>query len=236
MNHTPINGASGVRIIDLMYTDYHITPVFDIQAGSFSSYGGGTLKLGDGEEMVFYLNIAELNAEPSNVKIEWIPPPAGSSLDVREKKDGGHIILSTEGTNRYRIRHDTDYAPTDEFYLITRDLYYVTDEYKYVLTGISYYPYYDENGIPVQSVTRMVSGGYDNEGHEVYIYVANGPIYTNLRDITPQMPAPVFYRVTSSPDSEGYTYDSYYSVTVTRTNNTYQAKNKEGITRWAVDD
>jgi hypothetical protein len=142
--HSPISGASAQRTLDLMYTDYRITPVFDIQAGSFSNYTGGTLYLGDGEDMGFYFVISDQNADPSGVKIEWIPPPGSSSLDIREKKDNGHIILSTEGSNRYRIKHDTDYAPTENYYLITRDLFYdiFYEKYGYTNPGDVY------NGIP----------------------------------------------------------------------------------------
>jgi hypothetical protein len=229
-SHTPIGEASGQRIIDLMYTNYHITPTFDIQAGSFSSYSAGTLYLGDGEEMVFSLDINQLNAQPSGVKIEWIPPPGNGSLDIREKKNGGRIILSTEGTNRFRIKHDTDYAPTDDYYLISMYLFYDIDELSYTLTGAHYGPW--DNGYNLPTVLEYA--GYEEDGS--IIYRARGPVYTDLGSITPEMPDPKFYSYTTPPDSDGYTTTYYYLVTATRKKSTYSAKNREGITRWAVKD
>ena len=63
------------QIINSRYEQLTITPVFDFAAGTYSYFDGDdanpTLYLGDGEDVVFYLDIAEENATVDNITVTY---------------------------------------------------------------------------------------------------------------------------------------------------------------------
>ncbi len=142
--NTPIRRK---KYINSKYDSYTITPVFDFKSGSFSAYSGkgtgqgGTLTLGDGESILFYLDVAEPNANLSNIEIKF---QSGVGVDAnagRNPSNGGtisetenHIYFSGSGSNLtpettgtdgkayYRIGHNYDYTETG--YWVNGDAYF----------------------------------------------------------------------------------------------------------------
>jgi hypothetical protein len=121
------------QYIDLRYEDITITPVFDMEAGAFSYYDAktNTLYLGDGEQALFHLSIAEENVEMDNLQIFW-QSVNGANVDNQEIKNGGYVALTKEngtsnsGEQLWRIGHTLDHLSSSLFYLISKDLYYAT--------------------------------------------------------------------------------------------------------------
>jgi hypothetical protein len=142
--HTPIPEASAKRTINIAYDEYEINvKSAGIQAGAFSGIEGGTITLGDGEEMIFTLEIdpkSKPNAQtPLNItKTEWSPPLGVSNPDVLSSGNGGHIVLTKEEGGRIRLKHKEDYAPTTDYILISKDMLYdiqtTTTTYRYTIT------------------------------------------------------------------------------------------------------
>lgn len=70
--NTPIRQT---QIINSAYKELHITPVFDFASGSYSYFDNNdtnpTLYIGDGEDVLFYLDIAEENATADNIQITY---------------------------------------------------------------------------------------------------------------------------------------------------------------------
>ncbi len=142
--NTPIKRK---KYINSKYASYTITPVFNFQSGSFSSYSGkgtgqgGTLTLGDGESMLFRLDVAEPNAALENIEIKFqsgvgVNANAGkvpSSGEMISETDN-HIYYSgssgnltpetigTDGKAYYRIGHNYDY--TENGYWVKGDAYF----------------------------------------------------------------------------------------------------------------
>jgi hypothetical protein len=129
------------QYINLRYNNLTITPVFDFEAGAFSRYDErtNTLYLGDGEQSLFHLKIAEENAELTDLKILW-QSVNGSSDDNTEAGKGGKISLvkesgvSNSGEQLWRIGHMLDHLSAAPYFLIQKDMYYtvLTHKYSYV--------------------------------------------------------------------------------------------------------
>jgi hypothetical protein len=117
------------QYINLRYDDLTVTPVFDLEAGSFSSYDPktNTLYLGDGEQSLFHLRVAEDNADLENLSVFW-QSVNGAAADNLAANQGGYISLSKEpgvsnsGEPLWRIGHGFDYISAEPYYLISRDL------------------------------------------------------------------------------------------------------------------
>jgi hypothetical protein len=134
----PIPVVSGERIADVMYDAYQFTPIFELQSGAYSRYENNRVALGDGEEIVFYLDVAESLASPRDVWIEWIPPDGNPPEDARAAPGGnkagagqmpassgdGYIALSQDANGRFRIKHNADRTDSGNYFLITGDLIY----------------------------------------------------------------------------------------------------------------
>jgi hypothetical protein len=101
------------------YQNLTITPVFDMEAGAFSRYdpATNTLYLGDGEQVLFHLQVFWQSVN-------------GANVDNKETKDGGHISLAKEsgtsdsGEPLWRLGHKLDHLSQGVFYLIIKDLFY----------------------------------------------------------------------------------------------------------------
>ena len=142
--NTPIKRR---KYINSKYGSYTITPVFNFQSGSFSSYSGkgtgqgGTLTLGDGESMLFRLDVAEPNAELSNIEIRFQTGVGVNANTGKAPSDGetisetdNHIYYSgsggtlspettgTDGKAYYRIGHNYDYV--ENGYWVKGDAYF----------------------------------------------------------------------------------------------------------------
>lgn len=142
--NTPIKRK---KYINSKYASYTITPVFNFQSGSFSSYSGkgtgqgGTLTLGDGESMLFRLDVAEPNAELRNIKVQFQNgagvdanagknPADGSEISAGDNHiyysgSGGNLMpetTDTSGKDYYRIGHNYDY--TENGYWVKGDAYF----------------------------------------------------------------------------------------------------------------
>jgi hypothetical protein len=119
------------QYINLRYQNLSITPVFDFEAGSFSSYDGktNTLYLGDGEQTLFHLKVLEENTNLENLQVFW-QSVNGATADNTEAGSGGAISLAREnssassGEQLWRIGHNSDYLSGEPYYLISRDLKY----------------------------------------------------------------------------------------------------------------
>lgn len=88
--NTPITRK---KYINSKYSKYTINPVFNFEAGSFSSYKpnenngcAGTLHLGDGENYLFYLDVAEPNAKLENIKITYNAIDNGVDTQIGKKE------------------------------------------------------------------------------------------------------------------------------------------------------
>ena len=134
--NTPI---SRTKYINSKYDSYTINPKFDFKAGAFSKYNSnanngacGTLYLGDGESISFYLEVAEPNAKLSDVTVTFaegdspdtkISAESYLSNDYDENAELSHIyfygsdrgneliaeITDENGVKHYRIGHNYDY-------------------------------------------------------------------------------------------------------------------------------
>lgn len=107
--NTPIRQT---QIINSAYKELHITPVFDFASGSYSYYDSDdsnpTLYIGDGEDVVFYLDIAEENATADNIRITYQSNTGTDDTDSQiytqqdkdadETQNGGQI-----GEDRHHI-------------------------------------------------------------------------------------------------------------------------------------
>jgi hypothetical protein len=126
------------QYINLKYQDLTITPVFDMEAGAFSYYdpATNTLYLGDGEQSLFHLDIAEENAELEDLQVFW-QSVNGAVADNTAVTNSGHISLAKEsnksdsGEQLWRIGHNLDHLSTDLFYLISKDLFYAVKSQRY---------------------------------------------------------------------------------------------------------
>jgi hypothetical protein len=126
------------QYIDLLYNDLTVVPHFDIVSGAFSRWNeaSNTLYLGDGEDALFYLTIAQENAVISNLTLAW--SPAGAVTDYNKN----YIALTKEsavtntGIGLWRLKSTKDYILEDVNFLIPKDMFYEvwqidTDEYWY---------------------------------------------------------------------------------------------------------
>lgn len=142
--NTPIRRK---KYINSKYGSYTITPVFSFQSGSFSSYSGkgtgqgGTLALGDGESILFRLDVEEPNADLSNITVKFQngvgvnantgkAPANGETISATDNHiyySGSDGTLSpettgTDGKAYYRIGHNYDYVESG--YWVKGDAYF----------------------------------------------------------------------------------------------------------------
>ena len=193
------------KTVHLYYDDYTITPRFHYRSGSFSRYDetNNMLYLGDGEEYVFYLDIAEDLANIENLKVSY---QAASNADMNyqlaTEKEGGLIVFEEDdkgeedGERRWRIKHTKDTIDPAVYYLLTRDLQfkYTEEEYytdllskdlqcgeTYIVTDSAGRPILDVLGLQQQEVAVCANGhatyrteSYYDNGVSKTRYVYNG--------------------------------------------------------------
>lgn len=129
------------KTVHLYYNDYTITPRFHYRSGSFSRYDetNNMLYLGDGEEYVFYLDIAEELADIENLKVSYAPATsnADKNYQLAANVSGGLIVFEEDdkgeedGERRWRIKHTNDVVQK-EFWLLNKELQfkYTKEEYR----------------------------------------------------------------------------------------------------------
>lgn len=159
------------KTIHLYYNDYHITPVFDYQSGSFSRYEGGKLYLGDGEDNIFHLTIEEDLADISDITVTY-QPGAGSSAHYKTGDDG-YIVFeedneSNDGVRRWRIKHNHDVTDEDTtWYMLEKNLQFEIQEVEYYTDKVVEY-------VPCRSSALSTdSDGYPLTGGEKIFRCAN---------------------------------------------------------------
>jgi hypothetical protein len=117
------------QYINLRYQNLTITPVFDLEAGAFSYYDPktNTFYLGDGEQALFHLKIAEENVELENLQIFW-QSVNGAAADNLTVSQNGYISLAKEpglsgsGEPLWRIGHGFDHLSAAPYYLVSREM------------------------------------------------------------------------------------------------------------------
>ena len=157
------------KTVHLYYNDYTITPRFHYRSGSFSRYDetNNMLYLGDGEEYVFYLDIAEELADIENLKVSYAPATsnADKNYQLAANVSGGLIVFEEDdkgeedGERRWRIKHKNDVVNSN-FYLLEKNLQFEIQEIEYYTDKIAHtvrcgdtYPNVDDEGYPISSST-----------------------------------------------------------------------------------
>jgi hypothetical protein len=225
----PIPAASGERVADVVYDEYTITPVFDLNAGSFSRYTNGVLYLGDGEEMAFSLSVAEPYAVLKDVKVEWVTP-SGASLNVRNDADaGGLISVSKEASNRFRVKHAKDYTSGD-YFLITKDMSY-TATYNYTrYVPFPYKTYYPPDRQDYEAAYNEFIRSHNSV--IVYRWWDEGEDYQGR--VAGWETSAVYVRSDYLTNPSEWDYSPYYTRESGSSSKSFNAKNKEGVKQWNV--
>jgi hypothetical protein len=235
----PIPEASGERVVDVMYGGYTIIPTFDLQAGSFSEYRGGVLYLGDGEEMVFSLSVAEPKAALNVTKIEWRPPP-GATPDVRDDAaNGGLISVSRdgpEGSNRFRVKHAVDHTDLvynekgeidvtkTKFFLIAKDMSYTaTNTYSnYVRFPYKTYPFSGDSSAAYDDFMK------DHTAISVFQVASGGEYSPPFMQQTTAYVKPDYLTNSNERRGDG----PFYTKQTGSQSKSFNAKNREGVKQW----
>lgn len=139
-------------VLNLVYQNITITPKYSTQSGSYSGFkqlssSNWELILGDGEDVLFYLDVDKKNADVTNITVSYDfsegsihGKPYTKTENGNPGNPDGYIEFdqdSTENNNfgggqqLWRIRHNKDIIPNiipeDEdggYWLITKDLFY----------------------------------------------------------------------------------------------------------------
>lgn len=185
--NTPIKRT---QIVTSQYKKLHITPVFDFSSGSFSRYEGNTLYLGDGEDVLFYLDVAEENATMDNIIITYNQTDKNTpSTEFTYKQSGifNPIVLKDrphkndkvlESDNHLFFSHkvndvsgvlspETTTAKGKHFYRIGHNYDYIKKETSYLVKGAF--------NSPIKSIYL---NGYYNYHHWKRWYYAWGWVLT----------------------------------------------------------
>ena len=175
---TPLGEQKDIRV-QFSATNY--------RSGSFSRYDetNNMLYLGDGEEYVFYLDIAEDLANIENLKVSY---QAASNADMNyqlaAEKEGGLIVFEEDdkgeedGERRWRIKHTKDTVDPAVYYLLTRDLQFKYTEEEYYTDLLSKDLQCGETYIVTDSDGRPILNDLGLQQQEVAV-CANGYIYTD---------------------------------------------------------
>ena len=134
--------------LNLVYNNITVTPIFYTQTGAFSGFKQNAnstwnLTLGDGEDVLFYFDIDQKNADVTPYAITYMStgPVHPDGHNTNKISYGWDTQTDPSTGNRlYRIRHTEDVIG-DGHYRITRDLSYrdisITESYTHTGSGSS---------------------------------------------------------------------------------------------------
>jgi hypothetical protein len=121
--------------VRLAYKELEPKLIFaDLKVGAYSNWQDDAVNLGDGEEMLFYVDFGHDNVEISEPEVKWIFSTGSQDRDNREAdfKDAagntGLISLTQEagsGKTYWRLKHGQDHqAGHAPYYYFEHDMYY----------------------------------------------------------------------------------------------------------------
>ena len=148
-NDPSMNPITRPITLRLVYDDIALTPVFYTNTGSFSGFqkianGAWNLALGDGEDVLFYLDLDQKNADidVDNISISYLSKNPKhkdghnvpeSDVSFKRQENGREVVggfvkagydldaAPENGQRLFRISHTKDVVRKDEGYLITKD-------------------------------------------------------------------------------------------------------------------